>query len=66
VATLRRARERFGCGLMVIEHDMRVIMSLCERVHVLDYGRTLSVGTPDEIRADAAVVTAYLGTRKEH
>jgi branched-chain amino acid transport system ATP-binding protein len=65
VATLRHARERFGCGLMVIEHDMRVIMSLCERVHVLDYGRTLSVGTPDEIRADAAVVTAYLGTRKE-
>jgi branched-chain amino acid transport system ATP-binding protein len=64
VSTLRAARERFGCGLMVIEHDMRVIMSLCERVHVLDYGKTLSVGTPDEIRADPAVVTAYLGTRR--
>jgi branched-chain amino acid transport system ATP-binding protein len=65
VATLRGARERFGCGLMVIEHDMRVIMSLCERVQVLDYGRTLSVGTPEQIRSDPGVISAYLGTRKE-
>jgi len=65
VATLRRARETFGCGLMVIEHDMRVIMNLCERIQVLDYGRTLSVGTPEEIRSDDAVLTAYLGHHKE-
>jgi branched-chain amino acid transport system ATP-binding protein len=64
VATLRASRERFGCGLLVIEHDMRVIMSLCDRVHVLDHGKTLCIGTPAQVRADPAVVAAYLGTTK--
>jgi branched-chain amino acid transport system ATP-binding protein len=62
VATLSAVRADFGCGLLVIEHDMSVIMRLCERIQVLDHGRTISLGTPAEVRADEAVLTAYLGT----
>jgi branched-chain amino acid transport system ATP-binding protein len=58
-------RDRTGCGLLVIEHDMGVIMRLCERIQVLDYGRTISLGTPAEVRSDPAVLAAYLGTEKE-
>jgi ABC-type branched-subunit amino acid transport system ATPase component len=56
-------RDDVGCGLLVIEHDMSVIMRLCERIQVLDHGRTISIGTPAAVRADEAVLTAYLGTR---
>jgi ABC-type branched-subunit amino acid transport system ATPase component len=52
----------FDCGLLVVEHDMRLIMGLCERIQVLNYGKTICVGTPDEIRQDPDVITAYLGT----
>jgi len=62
VAALSAVRDEFGCALMVIEHDMRVIMQLCERIQVLDHGRTIATGTPVEIQTDPAVVTAYLGT----
>jgi branched-chain amino acid transport system ATP-binding protein len=60
--SLREIHESFGCGLLVIEHDMHVIMTLCDRVHVLDYGKTIAIGTPAEIRRDPAVLAAYLGT----
>ena len=46
---------------MVIEHDVPLIMSLCERIHVLDHGETLAIGTAGEIAGDAEVVSAYLG-----
>ena len=64
VGSLRRIKDDFGCGLLVIEHDMRVIMRLCERLQVLDYGKTIAVGTPEQVRADPAVLTAYLGRRR--
>jgi branched-chain amino acid transport system ATP-binding protein len=64
VEALARIRDDFGCALLVIEHDMRVIMRLCERLQVLDYGKTIAIGTPAEVRADPAVLTAYLGRRK--
>jgi ABC-type branched-subunit amino acid transport system ATPase component len=54
-------RDDFGCGVLVIEHDMRLIMGLSERIQVLDHGRFLCVGTPDEVRRNPAVIEAYLG-----
>jgi branched-chain amino acid transport system ATP-binding protein len=63
VSSLMLIRDDFSCALVVIEHDMRLIMRLCERIQVLDYGRTISIGTPAEVRRDPAVLTAYLGRR---
>jgi branched-chain amino acid transport system ATP-binding protein len=54
-------RDEFGVAVWIIEHQMRVIMGICERIQVLNFGETIAVGTPAEIRQDAAVVTAYLG-----
>jgi len=59
--TVRQIHGEIGCGIIVIEHDVRMILSLCDRVHVLDHGVTLRVGSPDEIRTDPEVVSAYLG-----
>jgi branched-chain amino acid transport system ATP-binding protein len=55
-------RARYGCGVLVIEHNMAFVMTLCERVHVLDGGRTIAAGTPAEICADRDVRRAYLGS----
>ncbi|RNL62606.1 ABC transporter ATP-binding protein [Nocardioides marmoriginsengisoli] len=59
--TVRAIHAELGCGVVVIEHDVRMILGLSHRVHVLDHGVTLRVGSPDEIRTDPDVVTAYLG-----
>jgi branched-chain amino acid transport system ATP-binding protein len=63
LAMLRGIRDRDGCALLVIEHDMRLIMRLCERLHVLDHGRTIAVGPPAEVSRDPLVLSAYLGRR---
>jgi branched-chain amino acid transport system ATP-binding protein len=56
-------RDELGCGVLLVEHDMRIIFRVCERIQVLDYGKTIAVGTPEEIRTDRRVVTAYLGVK---
>jgi branched-chain amino acid transport system permease protein len=62
IAILRAVLDDFGCGILLIEHEMSVVMSLCPRVQVIDDGVTLRVGSPAEIQADPAVVEAYLGS----
>src|SRR5205823_5747987 len=65
VRALAGIRDDFACGVMVIEHDMRVIMRLCERIQVLDYGKTISIGTPSEVQRDPGVLRAYLGSERQ-
>lgn len=55
-------RDRHGCGIVVIEHNMALVMSLCDRIHVLSGGKTIASGRPDEVRRNPAVRTAYLGS----
>jgi branched-chain amino acid transport system ATP-binding protein len=63
---LRQLPSEFGCGILIIEHDMRIIMDVCAQIQVLDHGQTITVGTPSEVRTDPRVVTAYLGPRSEN
>jgi branched-chain amino acid transport system ATP-binding protein len=60
-AFIRDARETYGTSIILIEHDIGVVIDLSDRVAVLDYGRKIADGTPNEIRADQAVIDAYLG-----
>ncbi len=61
MAFVSRMPERFGCGVLLIEHNMRMIMGVCDRIHVLDSGRTIAEGSPGEIQRDQTVISAYLG-----
>jgi branched-chain amino acid transport system ATP-binding protein len=60
-AVVRSLRDDHGAGVLLIDHNMALIMDVCDRIHVLDQGETLAEGTPAEIRANLDVAAAYLG-----
>jgi branched-chain amino acid transport system ATP-binding protein len=60
-AVVRSIRDDFAAGVLLIDHNMSLVMAVCDRIHVLDQGRTLAGGTPAEIRGNLDVAAAYLG-----
>jgi branched-chain amino acid transport system ATP-binding protein len=60
-AVVRSVRDEHDAGVLLIDHNMALVMEVCDRIHVLDQGRTLAEGTPAEIRGNLDVTSAYLG-----
>ena len=65
-ALIKRLRDELDLTVLLIEHDMKVVMGISERITVLDYGEKLAEGAPEEIRANTAVIEAYLGKQATH
>jgi ABC-type branched-subunit amino acid transport system ATPase component len=63
---IRLVRDRLEAGVVVIDHDLRLIMRVAERIHVLNEGRTLAEGAPQDVRNNRAVIEAYLGSEYDH
>jgi branched-chain amino acid transport system ATP-binding protein len=63
IGSVRRIRDKYGCGVIVIDHDMRFIMIVCERISVLHMGEVIAEGTPDVIQRNPKVVDVYIGAR---
>lgn len=64
IVTIRALADDLGCGVLLVEHDMRVVMGTCEHLYVLDTGRPVASGPPDEVSRDPAVIAAYFGAEE--
>jgi ABC-type branched-subunit amino acid transport system ATPase component len=63
--TLLRVVETRGCGILLVEHDMALVLRICKDIYVLDFGKMLFQGTPEEVRTSSVVQAAYLGSETE-
>ena len=59
--TIKIVREKFNTAILLIEHDMKLVMGICEWIKVISFGKEIATGTPDEIKNNKEVITAYLG-----
>ncbi|MBA7712311.1 Lipopolysaccharide export system ATP-binding protein LptB [subsurface metagenome] len=64
MATISEIHKRYSLAILIVEHDMKVIMGICQRIQVIDQGETIALGTPEDIKKNRKVIEAYLGRPK--